>query len=724
MKRTAISLFAVLALSTPSISLGATEDFGTKTTAEAEISFNFEGVNLETFLKEVEKIFSVSFIYDSQVKSAEVAGSSNTSKEKDKDTGEAKISFRTNKLFTKEQAWAVVDAFLNVAGLGRVKVAESDQIFRITKIDIARKEAVPSFIGTAPEELPESGLIRYVHFLKNSSAEQMRTTIESLKSKNGVLDIYQDLNALIFTDQAYNIKVLMKIVKELDSACTQVGISVLRLKEADAIEVAQLYDDLKNKSGNSQAGYGFGSNSKPSNQHFLQESNVFAEPRTNTLIIIGPPEANARIEQFIVEHIDTKLAKTRSNIHVIELNYVPAEQIATIFNELAGFGNGSEAAKYGGTRGGEKYFNKMSFEADKQTNNLIVRGEEEDFLAIKEIVKDLDKAQPQVAIEVLIVSLQTVKSRGISTQIHNRTKGAVNFQATGFGGTGIGNGSGPIVTDGSLVSNLIGLATSATAGSIVMSLGTNDVWSLLSVLSQDTKTNLISNPFLVTTNKYQAITRSGEERRILTQNIVSGGTTTTNGITPVTADLEVKITPRINSLGMVNLDVDVLIENFTSTNPSVGNKNTKEVHTNANVMDGEVLAIGGIIRNASTNAESGIPILSKIPIIGNFFKNKSQRTDKENLLVFIVPKIVNPQQNLDSYTKNKAQSVTNLMQQINKQNSIVDRDPISRWIFVDQKKKDVETIQSFAEKGTTTVPRPKSHRAISQAVEKYPETGA
>lgn len=681
-------------------------------TQTATINFNFENASLELFLKEIEKIFQVSFIYDSQIKVENKDDSAS------KEINEIKITFRTNRPFTKIQAWAVVDAFLDLSGLARIKI--SDDVWRITKLEGARKEALPSFIGIDPSNLPQSGLIRYVYFLKNSSADQMAATLANLKSKTAILATYPDLNALIFTDQAYNIKTLMRIVQELDGACTPMALSILKLKEADAIEVAQLYDDLKNKSSNQAPGFNMGA-SKQTNQSFLQESNVFAEPRTNALIIIGSPEANAKIEKFITEHIDTKLAKKRSGIHTIELNYVPAAQIAEILNNITKFGGSSDAAKFGGIRGGEKYFNRMFFEAEKQGNNLIVRGEEEDFREVEKIVKVLDQQQSQVAIEVLIVSLETNNTKGITSQIDNKKNSHVNFQTSGFGGTGANDGSGILLSPlNSLAANLISLATNASLGTTVLSLGKNTVWALLGVLSKDAKTNVLSNPFLVTTNKYPAFTSLGEIRRVATETIQGGSIGNTEGIGDIAANLEVKIIPRINTTGIINLNIDIIIENFTEIDPSNGNKSSKKLHTNASLANGEVLAIGGLSRDTNKVSNSSVPVLSKIPVLGNFFKNKTQVLVKENLIVFIIPKIVRPGQNLNTFTQNKAHYVTNIMTEIDGQ--IGPRDPITKWLFKDNSAEEKAIVNDFVAKHSQSkAPHQNtnnSQSAISRSVKK------
>ena len=101
---------------------------------------------------------------------------------------------------------------------------------------------------------------------------------------------------------------------------------------------------------------------------------------------------------------------------------------------------------------------------------------------------------------------------------------------------------------------------------------------------------------MVTTNKYPAFTSLGEVRRVATETITGTSTNPIEGVGNIAADLEVKILPRINSFGTVNLNIDIIIENFTEADPSNGNKNSKKVHTNASLADGEVLAIGGLSR--------------------------------------------------------------------------------------------------------------------------------
>ncbi len=688
-----------------------------KNTAKSEpkVTFNFESASLKTFLEEVQQIFKVSFIYDDEVKPSQ-----GESKIESKDV---KITFRTNQPFEVVQAWVVVDSFLGIAGLSRVPVGSDSKVFRITEAGTATREALPSYIGTNPNELPESGVIRYVYFLRNSSAEQMKQTIGELKSKSGLLNIYPELNALIFTDHAYNIKTLMLVVQELDSTCNPVAISVLKLKEADATEVEKIYNDLKGKSSSQGASYGMPL-PKADSQHFLQEATVIAEPRTNTLIIVGPPEANARIEKFISEHIDTKLTKKRSKIHTIELNHIPAEQIAEIFTKITDFGSGGSSGGYGASKEADKYFSKMIFEAEKQSNRLLIRGEEEDFKVVSEIIKGMDKAQPQVAMEVLIVNLISTSDKGTSSQLNNKKSGPVNFQTSGFGGSGSSDtGSGiQLSSDNSLVTNLISLATSSQVGSTVISLGKNSVWALLSVLNQDSKTNVLSNPFLVTTNKYPASTSLGQTRRIDT-GTVQGSTNSQAEKGDAEANLSVKITPRINSIDLINLDIDIIIEEFTSSESNNGNKSVKTLHTNATIANGEVLVLGGLSKDSNKASNGGVPLLSKIPILGSLFKSKSQTLSKENLIIFITPKVIRPEHNLGNYTKNKADYITDIMQEIDRQDR--PRDPIARWVFQNKTKQETEIIDQFMAKDDfANKSEQRNRKQISSAIMTGPEVTA
>ena len=247
--------------------------------------------------------------------------------------------------------------------------------------------------------------------------------------------------------------------------------------------------------------------------------------------------------------------------------------------------------------------------------------------------------------------------------------------------------------------NLINLATAQSPGATLISIanGVSGVWAMVKLLEANVHTNLISNPFLVTTNKYTAEVSIGEQRYVQTGVVKGNRETDTFGY--IDAFLTVKITPQINSIGIINLDIQINIDTFTdSADPSSANRDTKTIRTNANVGNKEVLALGGLLKTNKDEMSARVPILGEIPILGWFFKSKTKVNRKDNLLVFISPRIVEPrfEGGLNRYSKDKAMHAKNSMKEMVHPSER--RDPIHRWFFKDTPCENTEYIDNFIAK--------------------------
>ncbi len=644
------------------------------------LELNFENAALKNILDYISEAFDVTFLPDDAISLED---------KKLKGVNDVKVTFKSNRLLPEKDVWMFLDFILNSAGLARIPMPNSkNNFFRITTLVNANKSSLPTYININSDDLPDTGVVRYIYFANTRQVSQLRDVLIKLQSKTASIEIFQDLNALIFTDDAYNIKSLMKIVKSLDNRELPEVLSVIRLKNADATDILNLYNSLVKGKKDAFKPAGFES------KYFPSDTKLIAEPRTNALIVLGSKDVIKRIEDFVTQ-ID-KTVEPKDIIHTYSLQYAAAETIAAIMNAAVQFGKDSDAAKFGGVRNGEKYLSNMYFEAERQGNRLIVRGSPEDYAIAKDLIQQLDQEQPQVAIEVLIVLLDLTKTKQISSQIRNKNLETFNFQQSGFGTPQQGIQINP--TTGSLIQNLISLATTAQLGSTVFTLGKENVWAIFSILKNTLSTQIVANPFLTTTNKYTASTSVGTIRRVPTSAIVSG-TATTNSFNDVEANLSIKITPQINSYGIVNLDIKINFDNFTNSTAvtpndlAIGDKTTRELSTNANVADNELVALGGLISNTQTLNETRWPILSKIPIIGNLFKNKNSFTDDTHLIVLISPKIIRSINLQNIYTKNKAEVVNKELEGI--QDRFNKRDPVRKWFWKDPINKNKNMLNDF-----------------------------
>lgn len=675
------------------------------------IEFHFEDAGLDQLVSQIEQLFNITFISDEMLEPLPEGGRAIRGN---------KISFKTQEALTKQQVWNLFLVFLRLAGFSIVP-QPNPRIYRIVLNDAVNKAPVPSFIGTDPENLPDNDqVIRYIYFVQNTNLETIESVVTQLKSSAMTFAKLPDIKAFLMVDQAYNIKSLMRIVRELDKVTMPQAMSVLKLHKADAEEVQKLYASLVKQEDAAGRSRLF-PRKKPTARYFPENIRIIAEPRTNSLILLGPQEAIKKIENFIVTNVDIDIDRPYSPLKVYTLKYADAETMAKIMTEAVTFGKGTKAGEMGGVRGGDKYLSNLTFTAEPKTNRLIIKGEYEEYLKAVEILKKLDSPQPQVAMEVLLLSVNLSNSKELGAQLRSREYFSgqglsgrnMKFQTTGLfaGGAPKGivqNPNGPGVDR--LLGNLINLVVGAPAGNTIVTLGQDvfGVWGVLQALETISNTQILANPFLVATNKSEAYVKVGEVRRVVTSTII--GTSSTNTLDNMPAYLEVRIVPQINSDGMIMLQLKISLVAFTpdSTQTEVA-QTTREIETITLVADREVLALGGLIRNRIEDSMSKWPVLGDIPVLGWLFKNKRDSQIKDNLLVLISTRIIEPrsQQQARSFTHERIESYQGYLADMS---DVSERhDPIHHMFFEERKNATARVADEFLfKRHHDSMPMPKT----------------
>ncbi len=660
---------------------------------EDSIELNFENADLQNLVKQIEDIFEITFLSDDALQPVPQGK---------KIIKNNKISFKTNVPLSKKGAWNLFVTFLDIAGFAIIPQA-NPKIFRISTIDAARKSPLPTFIGVDYSTLPDTDeLIRYVYFLENASTETIISIINPLRSPSsqGLIEL-KEHKGFILTDKSYNIKMLMSIIKELDKVSIPESMAVLKLRNADATTVEQLYRELLPKEDTSSR---FFTKKQPTSLYFPENARIIADPRTNTLILLGPKNAIKKIETFIVKYIDVELDQAYSPLYTYQLKYAEAETIAQIMTQVTDFGKGTPKGEFGGVRGVDQYMRPMVFIPEKETNRLIIKGYYEDYIKAVKVIEKLDQNQPQAAIEILIVSLDITDSKSLGSQIRSKNPGPngllgnnVKFQTSGlYGSSLIVTNPDPSTGTNKLLGNLINLVTGAVSGTSLLSLGADafGVWGIFQALQTVTDVEVVSNPFILASNNTKATVSIGEERRIVTAQVV--GTTNQNAFDADQANLAVNITPQINSDGMIGLAIKIEINEFTdTTDQTSGTQTQRLIDTNAIVANKEVLALGGLIRDNISTAETKVPILGDIPLIGWFFKNKQKIVTTTSLLVLISTRIIEPhsEKEIEAFSN---EHIAGYQNTINEMDDLYEnRDPIYRMFFKDKEdraKKSAEGI--------------------------------
>lgn len=679
------------------------------------IEFNFENAELSNLVDYIEKQFDLIFILDDALKPLPQGGKSILG---------TKISFRTNEPLTRKQAWDVFVTFLDMAGVAP-RPGSNEKTYVITSNDpqarlSINKAPLPTFIGISPEKIPDNDTrIRYVYFVENTSLDVIKNIMDSMRSSTSPnLIIFPDLRSIIVTDKASNIKAMLAIVQELDTINSPEMLAVIKLKHADATTVANLYKSLTTDP-NAQQGLAsrlLGGKKSATATYFPDGTRIIAEPRTNTLILLGTKEAIKRIEEFISKNVDRSLDMSYTPLHIYTLKYTDATAVAGILKQALAFKTSSEAAQFGGVRDGDKYFKPtIVITPEKSGNRLIINSSYDDFIQIRDLLQKIDIEQPQVALKVYILSVDLTNIKGFGTQLRNKKPFGVspligantNFQTSQLSSPVIEDtaasipGSSDTSNSGAirLLGNLVNIASNAVQGSTLVTLGTDafGVWGLLQALQAYTRVSVVANPFLVTAQKYPAVISIGTTRRVLTsQTLTQQGPQPS--FTDLKANLTVNITPQITVDGLITMNITVDLDQFTNaTDATSGNRTTKHVQTAVISENKEMVALGGLIRDEIDETVTKVPVLGDIPLLGWLFKNKNKTVLRSSLLILITPEIIefNDTKRTEHFTKSKLNDAHDMLKSMHTPTEL--RDPINRWFFNENTNQSGAIINEFVE---------------------------
>ncbi|HEC97911.1 MAG TPA: type IV pilus secretin family protein [Nitrospirae bacterium] len=270
-----------------------------------------------------------------------------------------------------------------------------------------------------------------------------------------------------------------------------------------------------------------------------------------------------------------------------------------------------------------------SVSVDQRISSLIIKDVPSNMPKVESLIKTLDKSTPQVMIEGRIVEVNTNASRefgvrwGVNASTSNRLSnvGGLTPYVVDFPASGAGPGSGTGINFGFL----------NAARTLSLSVE-------LSALETTGQLKIVSNPRIITIDNQEAFISQGKS--IPVRKLTSEGTVSTQF---KDVKLELKVKPHITPDGSIIMKVEVKKEELDPTIPSVEGvpgTDKKEAKTNVIIKDGETLVIGGIYKTVHNNAESGVPSLKDIPILGWLFKSKKKEARTNELLIFITPRIV------------------------------------------------------------------------------------
>jgi len=277
------------------------------------------------------------------------------------------------------------------------------------------------------------------------------------------------------------------------------------------------------------------------------------------------------------------------------------------------------------------------------SNALIVRDTETRIAVMKQLVDGLDLEVPQVQIEARIVQADTTYSRSLGVQwgIQNVNQtsatGVANFKSGVVGGFGSQVSDFlvnlPATVGGLTATPGVGFTVGKTDGTLLdLRLSAGELLGLSKV---------IAAPKVTTLDKREAKISQGESIPFQTTSLQ--GTQTTF----VDANLELNVTPQITSRDPKETGKQIMMKVRATrnavgarSNPAGPSIDRRETNTQVIIRDGETMVVGGVFIDTQNNSVAGIPYLSRIPVLGWLFKQKTESVAKQELLIFLTPNIV------------------------------------------------------------------------------------
>tara|TARA_Y100001960_G_C14781819_1_gene887428 strand:- start:5815 stop:7848 length:2034 start_codon:yes stop_codon:yes gene_type:complete len=604
------------------------------TANENTFSASFKGTDIQEFINIVGRNLDKTIIVDPSVR--------------------GKVDVRSYDMLTEEQYYSF---FLNVLEVYGYAVVEMENgVVKVVKSKDAKTSAIP-VVGDG--SIQGDAVVTRVVAVRNVSVRELSPLLRQLNDNAGAGNVvhYDPANIILITGRAAVVNRLADIIKRVDQAGDK-EIEVVELDNASAAEMVRIVEAL-NKTTDSK-----------NTPAFLQPKLV-ADDRTNSILISGDPQVRQRLRKLI-KQLDVEMA-SKGNNRVVYLKYAKAEELVEV---LKGVSDNLQAEKSAGSKkGSSAKRGEVMIAAHPDTNALVVTAPPDIMNALQDVIAQLDIRRAQVLIEALIVEMAEGDGINLGVQWGNLETGAmIQYGNTGasIGGVMVGleeakdteTTKAVYNSDGDFLRNetttekgdysTLAAALAGVNGAAV-SLVMGDWTALISAVSTDSNSNILSSPSITVMDNGEASFIVGEEVPVIT-----GSTAGSNNDNPFqTVDrkevgIKLKVVPQINEGNSVQLNIEQEVSNVLGANGAVDVRFAKrQLNTSVIVEDGQMIVLGGLIDERALESESKVPLLGDIPVLGHLFKSTSTQVEKKNLMVFIKPTIIRDGMTADGITQRK-----------------------------------------------------------------------
>ncbi|MBH3396839.1 type II secretion system secretin GspD [Pseudomonas monteilii] len=297
----------------------------------------------------------------------------------------------------------------------------------------------------------------------------------------------------------------------------------------------------------------------------------------------------------------------------------------------------------------------IRLEYEEGTNAVVMVGPDSELAAYRAIVEQLDIRRAQVVVEAIIaeVSDSSAQELGVQWLFADEKFGAgiVNF---GSNGVNIANIAGAAASgDNEALGDLLSATTGATAGIGHFGGGFNFAM-LVNALKGKSGFNLLSTPTLLTLDNAEASILVGQEVPFVTGSVTQNNANPYQTIERKEVGVKLRIKPQINVDNSVRLDIVQEVSSIAeSSAASDVITNKREIKTKVMVEDNGLVILGGLISDELSTSNQRVPLLGDIPYLGRLFRSDATKNTKQNLMVFIRPRILRDGPSLAGLSEDK-----------------------------------------------------------------------
>lgn len=501
-----------------------------------------------------------------------------------------------------------------------------DQGDQILIVPVAQAKSQAGALVDRPPAAQQ--FVTQVYGLGASSAPDLAALVRPLISPNGYVGPSVSANALVVTDTARNVGRIGEVIRQLDSGAKNTH-ELIELRHGVAADIARLMEASLGKQNPDSA---------------IQ---VLADSRSNRLVIVGTPEVRQRLVQ-LARSLDTATPARLDNARVMRLRYSDAKQLAEVLDTM---GQGTKTTATSTALKDAANTQPFMVRADESQNALVIVAEAAQLATLEGIVRELDQPRAQVLIHAAIVEVSGDISEALGVQWAlngGSAQGIVNFPGTGIPILGaLKFDPSTVVPEGAL-----------------LKLGTDRFGALISALASNTHSNLLSTPSLLTLDNQEAEIIVGQNVPFKTGSYATPGSGADNPFTTVErkdVGISLKIKPYINEGSTLRLEVEQEVSDIA---PAVSGVDSSDLITNKRALkstiladDGQIIVIGGLIKDSVRSQKSGVPLLRDIPYLGALFRWSRDTQTKSNLMVFLRPTIVRSGQDLSGISQQRYQDL-------------------------------------------------------------------